>query len=88
MGGWRSWDDAETNLVGTRAYLETSFSLLELGPQRAAEMIRRHGVERVLLGSDWPWNKQAGEIANVKALPLDEKDKQKILWSNAARLLM
>ncbi|MFB3891899.1 MAG: amidohydrolase family protein [Phycisphaerae bacterium] len=88
MGGWRAWDEADKRLVGTPVLFETSFSLKELGPERAAGMIRRHGVERVLLGSDWPWNSQADAIAQVQALPLTEQDKGKVLWSNAARLLV
>ncbi len=87
MGGWRLWDDVEQYLLGTDVYLETSFSLFELEPTRAAEMIRRHGAERVMLGSDWPWRRQDQSIKEVEQLGMDEKDLRKILWSNAARLL-
>ena len=87
MGGWRSWDEAAERLLGTDVFLETSFSMPELGGQRAAEMIRRHGVDRVLMGSDWPWNSQTAAIGDITSLPLTDSEKQKILWSNAARLL-
>lgn len=88
LGGWRAWDDVEKHLLGTPVYLETSFSLGELGPERAADMIRRHGVDRVLLGSDWPWNAQPAAVAEVRSLPLTDAEKTKILWSNAGRLLL
>ncbi len=52
MGGWRDWDAAASELVGTGVYLETSFSLQELGRARSADMIRAHGPQRVLMGSD------------------------------------
>ena len=89
MGGWRSWDEVEEHLVGTGVYMETSFSLGQRGtdPQRIAAMIRRHGAGRVMFGSDWPWNTQADEIANVRKLPLGERDIRGILYSNAAALL-
>ena len=89
MGGWQAWDEVEKHLIGTDAYFETSFSLGERGadPQRIASMIHRHGVERVMMGSDWPWNTQAEEIGNVRNLALRKADVGRILYSNAAALL-
>lgn len=87
MGGWRSWDAVEQHLLGTPVYFETSFSLDQLGTERAARMIRTQGVERVLYGSDWPWNTQNAEINLVRGVGLSEKETRMILWSNAARLL-
>jgi predicted TIM-barrel fold metal-dependent hydrolase len=87
MGGWRCWDDVQRHLLGTNVLLETSFSLDELGPIKAAEMIRGHGVDKVLMGSDWPWNSQADEIARIRRLPLIQEELHKILRSNAEKLL-
>jgi hypothetical protein len=87
LGGWRMWDKVRTHLLGTRALLETSFSLAELGPKAAAELIREHGADRVMMGSDWPWKDQAGEIALVDKLPLTPPETQAVLWKNAAGML-
>jgi hypothetical protein len=89
MGGWQAWDEADKYLVGTTACMETSFSLGERGGdiERMAAMIRRHGADRVMLGSDWPWNSQADEIANVRKLPLTAGEIRRILSSNAAAIL-
>ena len=87
LGGWKSWDQARRHLVGSQTYLETSFSLERLGAEQSAEIIRDHGAERVLFGTDWPWTAQDREIELVKELPLDKKETQQILWSNAAKLL-
>ena len=87
LGGWKDWDQARRHLVGSDVYLETSFSLERLGAAESAKIIRDHGVERVLFGTDWPWVAQDHEIALVKALGLDEKETGQILWSNASRLL-
>ncbi|MCL2701640.1 MAG: amidohydrolase family protein [Phycisphaerae bacterium] len=86
MGGWHQWDLSRELIVGTPVYLETSLSLTELGPV-AADMIRAHGTDRVLLGSDWPWATQQENIAILKSLGLNEADLRKILWTNAAKLL-
>jgi len=87
LGGWRAWDQVETHLLGSGVYLETSFSVGMLGPGRACELIRRHGYQRVLFGSDWPWNNQADQARLIEQLELTSRQKRAILWSNAARLL-
>ncbi len=87
MGGYRSWDDVERLLLGRDIYLETSFSLDRLGAERAADLIRRHGVGRVMFGTDWPWRDHATELAAIDALPLTPEEKRAILYGNAARLL-
>ena len=87
MGGWRSWEAVEKHLVGRDVYLETSFSLDELGPQRAADLIRRHGVDKVCFGSDWPWKDQGEALAIVKGIGLTDQETRAVLYSNAAAIL-
>jgi len=87
MGGWRMWDEAQKHLLGTPVYMETSFSLAELGKQRAVDFIGRHGVQRVCMGSDWPWDRQGAQVQAVKDLGLSAQDTQAILYANAAKLL-
>ena len=87
LGGWRMWDDVERYILSSNVYMETSFSLADLDRQRAAELIRRHGTERVMLGSDWPWAAQKEAIRQIEQLGLGPKITQAILWSNAAKLL-
>ena len=52
-----------------------------------AVTFRRHGAERVLFGSDWPWARQDGDLAMLDALPLTPAEIQAIRGGNAARLL-
>ena len=87
MGGWKSWDEVNEHLIGRNVYLETSFSLAHMDPERVTSMITRHGPERVMLGSDWPWASQADEIRRLTELGLDDATTQAVLWKNAARLL-
>jgi uncharacterized protein len=87
MGGWRRWEEAGRCLLGRDVYLETSFSLSELGPDRAAEMILRHGAERVCFGTDWPWQRQEADLELLEALPLTAAVRRKIRVENAAALL-
>ncbi|MCK4276421.1 MAG: amidohydrolase family protein, partial [Phycisphaerae bacterium] len=87
MGGWRMWDEVERHILGTGCYLETSFALEELGPQRAVQMMRTHGIERVMFGTDWPWKRQDDEVQRIKHLPITAAEADAILFSNAAKLL-
>lgn len=87
LGGWESWSEVEEYLIGTPALLETSFSLARVQADRARRMIQQHGAEKVMFGSDWPWNRQDEEMRRVQSLPLEEKAIRGILYGNAARLL-
>jgi predicted TIM-barrel fold metal-dependent hydrolase len=87
MGGWRMWEESSELLVGADCYMETSFSVEELGGPRLASMIRTHGVDRVMFGTDSPWAHQAEDLARICKLPLSPEELDKILYLNAARLL-
>lgn len=87
LGGWRVWDDAADRLTRSGVFVETSFSLKFLSPQRTVELIRRYGTDRVMFGTDWPWRRQKEEVDAVRALPLSEKEIDAILRTNAAELL-
>ena len=87
MARWRDWDAAEEYVIGTNVYLETSFSLHDLPAERVTAMIRRHGVDRVLWGTDWPWAAQDAELEALASLGLTEDELRRICWTNAARML-
>ncbi len=87
MGGWRTWDETTEHLIGREVYLETSFSLDKLPREQAVEMIHKHGVDRVCLGSDWPWFSQKESLEQVRRLGLEPKQTDAIVWGNAARIL-
>lgn len=87
LGGWRMWEEVESHLLGQDVYMETSFTFSELGLERAADMIRRQGVDRVLFGTDWPWAAQAGELERARQLPLEQDQIEAVLHRNAEMLL-
>ena len=103
MGGWRQWDRVEALLPGTGVYLDTSFSLGEITPlddghyrpgdlpllDEAAflRMVRRFGPDRILFGTDSPWDDQETALARLRALPLEPAELEAILGGNAKRLL-
>ena len=50
-------------------------------------LVRRHGVERVLFGTDSPWADQRACVKSMQRLPMTDAEKARILWQNAADLL-
>ena len=50
-------------------------------------MIRRHGVEKMLFGSDYPMWDHSEELARFLALDLTEEERRAILSGNARKLL-
>ncbi len=87
MGGWRMWDAAAEKLLGARCHVETSFTSFEVPAERLVEMIRAHGVDRVMFGTDSPWTDQSEQLAQIRGLGLTDEELSKILFANAARLL-
>ena len=103
MGGWRQWDRVEALLPGTGVYLDTSFSLGEITPlddghyrpedlpllDEAAflRMVRRFGPDRILFGTDSPWDDQGTALARLRALPLEKSELDAILGGSARKLL-
>jgi predicted TIM-barrel fold metal-dependent hydrolase len=87
MGGYALWDEVETHLLGRDLYFDTSYTLADLGPARLAALIRAHGIERVVFGSDSPWADQADEVAGMRALELTDVELAEVFAGTAARLL-
>ena len=89
FGGYKILDDAEEMLAGADVVLETSWppTLATLRPERVAALIRRHGAERIVFGSDWPMTSPAAEIAAIEALGLSDDDTTSVLGGTLARVL-
>jgi predicted TIM-barrel fold metal-dependent hydrolase len=87
-GGYHRLDEAEEHVVGSRVTLETSWppTLADLEKERLVALLRRHGTDRVVFGSDWPMADPAAEIAAIRDLGLTREEQDAILGGNVARL--
>ncbi|HEX2947861.1 MAG TPA: amidohydrolase family protein [Clostridia bacterium] len=86
LGGYSVWDQSEY-LIGKNLYIDTSSSLPFMEPSRAVGIIRRHGVNKVLFGTDYPMWDHAEELERFMRLDLTEDERKAILHGNAHRLL-
>jgi hypothetical protein len=89
LGGLRMWDEVRKYLLptGRNVYFDTAYVSFYLAPEEMEELIRDIGPERVLFGSDYPWEEPGRAAAIIERLGLCEKDRDAILSKNAARLL-
>ena len=49
-------------------------------------MIRNHGVDKVLFGTDSPWDDQKTALKDINATELTDEEKRLILGENARKL--
>lgn len=87
-GGHMMWDDVENYLVGENIFLDISFSRKEMSVEQMIRIIKKHGADRILFGSDSPWDGQLETVEYVKSLPLSKEEIDKILGENAKRICM
>jgi len=86
MGGYSVWDESIEYLVGKNIYFDTSSSLMFLDTKKATQMIKAHGVEKILFGSDYPMWSHQDELERLCRLNLTSHELDLILWENALRL--
>lgn len=89
FGGMYRYDEVEQHLVGKfeNLYLDTAFSAGIIPPEQARRIIERHGAERILFGSDFPWHTTAMEKEFLISLGLSEEEEEQIFHRTAETLL-
>lgn len=102
MGGWRNWQEVPEYLLDTGIYLDTAFSLGSISPidghyapeelpllneMQFCELARLFGADRILFGTDSPWDDMQKSVDRIRHLPLTENEKTAIFSGNALRLL-
>lgn len=86
MGGYRMWEESIKHLVGKNVYFDTSSTLFMLEKDKFVSMLRSHGVEKILFGTDYPMWSQQEEIDRFLALDLTEEERNMVFWKNASKL--
>lgn len=87
LGGYSKWDEAEEYLVGTDVWFDTSSTLQLLPKDRITQIIRKHGVEKCVFGTDFPMHNQSGVIDEFLRLKFTDGEFEDIMWNNAHRFL-
>ena len=87
FGGWSIWEAATEQLCRYKnLYVDCSSSLYAMTPEKAKELIEAYGTNRVLFGTDYPLWKPEDELERFMQIDLSDKQREDILYNNAARL--
>jgi uncharacterized protein len=83
------WDAVQRYLLpaGGNVYFDTAYVSFYMEQPRMAELILEIGPERVLFGSDYPWEEPGRAARIISALELPKAEEEFILFKNAADLL-
>lgn len=87
FGGYTEWDKAVEYLVGKNVYFDTSSTLWKLPVPEADKIIKAHGVEKFLFGSDYPMWDHEGELARFNKLNFSAEERELVMHKNAEKLL-
>ncbi len=86
-GGLCNLDEVEKYLLGEDIYIDTSMTHYYFGLYRLRKLLEAHNPDRILFGTDSPWEDQGVGLHILKNMGLSEDLLQKIMWDNGARLL-
>lgn len=87
FGGFKMWDEVEQFLVGRNLWFDTAFTLAYLPAERFVKIVRKHGVGKILFGTDSPWADQGVEVELHAKCGLTESELGAVFHDNAAKLL-
>ncbi len=88
MGGFQQWEQVKKQLCGYDVYMDTSYVFGHISDELFIELVKAHGSDRILFGTDSPWADQKQDLEHLKSLPLSEREFNEICGQNAKRLLM
>lgn len=88
LGGNDMWEDVFELLAGinNEVYFDTSFTA-KCPDELMTRIINKHGADRILLGSDCPWESAQKMIEKLLRLDISDDAREKIMGKNACRLL-
>lgn len=93
MGGWRLWEEVTEKLAGEKIFFDTAFSLDNipvagmLSKEQFVRMVRKHGAEKILFGTDSPWSDGASDVEWIRQTSLTENEKNMIFSENIKKIL-
>jgi predicted TIM-barrel fold metal-dependent hydrolase len=88
LGGYCFWEETLAELAGKNLYLDTSSALPYIPDGLLRAIIRKHDIEKILFGSDYPLTSPENELRLIDRIDwLSAAEKELILGENCRRLL-
>ena len=86
LGGFGMWDEVEEMLIGEDVFLDLSHTFFWMPNEQIFRMIRMHGANRILFGTDAPWQNPSNVLSEFLKLPLTDKERRAICCETASEL--
>ncbi len=87
FGAFNMWKDVKKHLIGTPVMMDTSMVSGYLDKELFLEIIRSHGIEKFLFGTDSPWQTPLDALTYIEDTGLTEDELEMIKYKNAKTLL-
>ena len=89
MGGLHMWDAVRRHLLpaGKNVFFDTAYVSFYMEQEEMKALIEDMGPERVIFGSDYPWEKPGRAAKIIRDLGLSQAEEDAIFFKNAAELL-
>ena len=87
LGGVKSLEGTLDHLCGLPIYMDTAYTLENTKTELLMRVIRSHGADRILFGTDSPWCSQRKCAERLASLPISKKEFEDISFGNAQRIL-
>jgi len=68
-------------------YFDTAFGYGTMPKDMAKRILDKKDIDKILFGSDCPWNSPSWDIGMIKTMELTEDEEDKIFYKNAEKLL-
>lgn len=87
MGAFNQWDDIEKYVINSNAYFDISIVSNYINTNQYRRIIENHGADRILFGSDMPWESPVDTLNFLKLSGISDEDFELITHKNAERIL-
>lgn len=87
LGAFNQWDDVEKYLINSKAYFDISVVSRFINIEQYGRIIEKHGTDRILFGSDAPWESPEDTYKFLLKSGITGNDLEKITHINAEKIL-
>ena len=87
LGGLMMWDRVYNYLAGKNLYFDTAAIVGTISEDEFVNIVRKHGAERILFGSDSPWEDQKVALDFILNSSLRSVEKEMIIGKNGWELV-
>lgn len=87
LGGHMMLDEAMKYVIGSDIYVDVSMASTYNSPEACRRAILDHDPDKILFGTDSPWDGQGEAVAGIRSMNLGQTLENKIFSENAKRIL-